>query len=55
MTYMDLLEMEDKINLPRLMINHIARVIDMSKSEHSIPYGIFLSKVIVYFGALVSK
>lgn len=55
MTYMDLLKKEEKINLPEVMINHIARAANMSKSEHSIPYEFFLSEVIAHFRTPVSK
>lgn len=54
-TYMDFLEREKHINLLGVMINHIAMVGDMSKSEHSIPYDFFLCEVITHFGALVKK
>lgn len=53
MTYIDLLEREEKINFHMVMI--IAREANMSNSKHSTPYRFILYEVIAHFGAHVSK
>ena len=45
----DLLDREEKINLPTIMIRHIARIANSSR-EHDLGYGFLLSLVFEYFG-----
>jgi len=44
----DLLDREEQINLPALMIRHIARMANTSK-EHDLGYGFLLTQVFEFF------
>lgn len=43
MTMMELLDTGKVVNLPSLMIQHIARVVDTSKPKHAFPFGFMLT------------
>jgi hypothetical protein len=45
----DLLDQEEQINLPAIMIRHIARITNTTR-EHDLGYGFVLSLVFEYFG-----
>ena len=44
----DLLDREEQINLPAIMIRHIARIANISR-EHDLGYGFLLTLVFEYF------
>ena len=51
---MDLMDKEEQINLPAIMIRHIARIANTS-TEHDLGYGFFLTSVFEHFGVTLQK
>jgi len=51
---MDLMDKKEQINLPAIMIRHIARIANTSK-EHDLGYGFFLTSVFEHFGVTLQK
>ena len=50
----DLMDREEPINLPALMIRHIARIANASR-EHDLGYGFLLTMVFEHFGVKLTK
>ena len=51
---MDLMDKEEQINLPAIMIRHIARIANTSR-EHDLGYGFFLTSVFEHYGVTLQK
>jgi len=51
---MDLMDREEQINLPTIMIRHIARIANTSR-EHDLRYDFFLTSVFEHFGVTLQK
>ena len=51
---MDLMDREEQINLPAIMIRHIARIANISR-EHDLGYGFLLTCVFEHFGVELQK
>lgn len=45
MAVIELLDNGQPINLPSLIIQHMARAVDTSKPKHAMPYGFMLTKL----------
>jgi len=52
--FIDLMDREEQINLPALMIRHIARIANTVK-EHDLGYGFLLTRVFESFGVKLQK
>jgi len=52
--FIDLMDREEKINLPAIMIRHISRIANTS-SEHDLGYGFLLTPVFEHFGVSLQK
>ena len=51
---LDLMDREEQINLPAIMIRHIARIANTSR-EHDVGYGFLLTCVFEHFGVELKK
>ena len=51
---MDLMDKEEQINLPAIIIRHIARIANTSR-EHNLGYGFFLTSVFEHYGVTMQK
>ena len=47
--FIDLMDREEQINLPAIMIRHIARIANTTR-EHNLGYGFLLARVFEHFG-----
>ena len=54
MCYTDLLDQGEQINLPAIMISHIARIANTSK-DHDLGYGFFLTSMVEHLGFPLMK
>ena len=54
MDLLDLMDREEPINLPAIMIRHIARIANISR-EHDLGYGFLLTCVFEHFGVKLQK
>jgi len=52
--FSDLMDQEEQINLPAIMICHIARIANTTR-EHDLGYGFLLTRVFEHFGVDVKK
>jgi len=52
--FIDLMDREEQINLPAIMIRHIARIANTSK-EHDLGYGFLLTHIFEHFGVDLKK
>jgi len=52
--FIDLMDREEQINLPAIMIRHIARITNIAR-EHDLGYGFLLTLVFEHFGAELKK
>jgi len=52
--FIDLIDREEQINLPTIMIHHITRIANTSR-EHNIGHGFLLTRVFKYFGVKLQK
>ena len=52
--FIDLMDQEEQINLPAIMIRHIARIVNTA-SEHDLGYGFLLTLVFEHFGVELKK
>jgi len=52
--FIDLLDREEQINLPTIMIRHIARIANTTW-EHDLGYGFLLTLVFEHFGVVFQK
>ena len=50
----DLMDRGEQINLPALMIKHIARIANTTQA-HDLGYGFLLTRVFEYFGVKLKK
>ena len=48
------MDREEQINLPAIMIRHIARITNTTR-EHDLGYGFLLTRVFEYFGVDLKK
>jgi len=52
--FIDLIDREEHINLPAIMIRHIARIANTSR-KHDLGYGFLLTPVFEHFGFKLQK
>jgi len=52
--FIDLIDREEQINLPAIVIRHIARIANTSR-EHGLGHGFLLTCVFEHFGAKLQK
>lgn len=57
---MESLDTNQRVNLPELMIKHMARVVDPERSAHGLSYGFLLTQLfeahqVLFVGKVVSK
>jgi len=52
--FIDLMDWEEQINLPAIMIRHIARIANTTR-EHDLRYGFLLTRVFEHFGVALKK
>ena len=52
--FIDLMDQEEQINLPAIMVHHIARIAN-STTEHNLGYGFFLTHVFEHYGVALKK
>jgi len=52
--FIDLMDREEQINLPAIMIQHIARITNTT-TEHDLRYGFLLTHVFEHFGVDLKK
>jgi len=52
--FVDLMDGEEQINLPTIMIRHIARIANTTR-EHDLGYGFLLTCVFDHFGVDLKK
>jgi len=52
--FIDLLDRGEQINLPAIMIRHIARIVNTTR-EHNLEYGFLLTLFFEHFGVVLQK
>ena len=52
--FIDVMDREEQINLPAIMIRHIARIANTTR-EHDLRYGFLLTRVFEHFGVALKK
>jgi len=52
--FIDLMDREEQINLPAIMIRHIVRIANTTR-EHELGYGFLLTRVFEHFGVALKQ
>ena len=52
--FIDLIDQEEQINLPAIMIRHIVRITNTTR-EHNLGYGFLLTRIFESFGVKLQK